>query len=260
MHMRRKPKWCVIATFGSVLSLSAAAQTTTNVVVNGSFESSPSLLTGWAFASATAATATGNCSYNAAVAPGMETVTSIAGFPATDGSNIALGSSQQTSPGEYSCTLYQDVAIPARATTATFSFDGGIIYNGSPTSNAAIFAGLYSTSSVPAYFSSSPLPSSVQVYEPTTSSTGFHHFSASINVSSLAGTTVRLAVMIGSDYNMGTPVIVLDNVQLQVTVPAPPAPTAIATPTLSEWGMIGLACLLMGYGAQRLRARGGAGV
>lgn len=141
MHTIRMSRGHVAAILGLVLPVSAVAlmMITANVVVNGSFESSAINLTGWSFAPGTASTATGNCSFNAAVAPGTETVTGVAGLPATNGNNIALGSSHQTTVGEYSCTLYQDVAIPAGATTATFSLDVGVIYDGIPSDNAAIF-------------------------------------------------------------------------------------------------------------------------
>jgi hypothetical protein len=253
MHTIRMSRGHVAAILGLVLPVSAVAlmMITANVVVNGSFESSAVSLTGWSFAPGTASTATGNCSYNSAVAPGTETVTGVAGFPATDGNNIALGSSHQTTVGDFSCTLYQDVAIPAGATTATFSYDAGIIYDGISFINAAIFSGLYPTTSVPSY-TSIPLVGSSIFLEPFTSSTALVHQSVTINVSSLAGTTVRLALINASDTDTGTAsVVAFDNVQLEVTSPAP-VPTAVPTPTLSEWGMIGLGGLLMIYGWRRL--------
>jgi hypothetical protein len=52
--------------------------------------------------------------------PGSETTTGTPGFTATDGVNIALGGATQTADGQFSCVLYQDVAIPAGAATASF--------------------------------------------------------------------------------------------------------------------------------------------
>jgi len=241
---------CYVAVLACVFSISAIAQVTTNLVVNGSFESSSTNLTGWTFAQGASA-ASGTCSFNAAVAPGTEMVTGHAGFPATNGSNIALGSSHSTTNAAYSCTLYQDIAIPAGATTATLSFDAGLIYDGIPQFSAALFWGLYPTSRVPDYFSSTLVGSS-GFYEPASSNTTLVHQSTSFNVSSLAGTTVRLAIILGSVSSSGTALIAgVDNVQLQVTAPAP-AP--VSTPTLSGWGMIGLGGLLMLYGVRRLRS------
>jgi len=245
-----------LALVGSILLASALAQAQTNVVVNGSFESSSTALTGW-----TAALGTGSvsatCAFNAAVAPGTETVTGEAGLPATNGSNIALGSSHDNASGSGSCVLYQDVAIPANATAATFSFDWGIIYDGVWYGNAALFAGIYPTSSVPTYFSSA-LSGTLAVYEPSSNSTALTHESVTLtNVPSLSGTTVRLAMIIGQDNNVGTAAVgVFDNIQLQVTASAPV--TAVATPTLGQWGMIGLGGLLLLCGCWWLARRGDA--
>jgi hypothetical protein len=235
----------------AVLSAVALAQAQTNVVTNGSFESG---LTGWTFAKDPSSPA-GTCGFNvAAPAPGTETTTSTSGFPATDGVNIALGGGTQTgtSPSaQFSCTLYQDVAIPANATTANFNIDTGIKYiGGKSASNAAIFWGLYSTASVPAYSSSRVKTFNPAVYEPSSSNTALQNFPATnVNVSSIAGQTVRLAVIIGSDSTTGAAVIGVDNVQL-VTVAAP-----ATVPALGVWGMFGLGGLLLLCGWWRLRRR-----
>src|SRR5690242_4806360 len=109
----------------AVLAFSSAlAIAQTNVLTNGSFESG---LTGWTSVKQLAAGAAGNCSYNGVTAPGTETLTSIAGFAATDGTQTALGAVADTSglANIVTCVLYQDVTIPAGATTATITFDLG---------------------------------------------------------------------------------------------------------------------------------------
>ena len=241
---------------GAVLSAAALAQAQTNVVTNGSFESG---LTGWTFAKDLNSPA-GTCGFNvAAPAPGTETTTSTPGFAATDGVNIALGGGTQTgtSPtSQFSCVLYQDVAIPANAVTANFNVDTGIKYiNGKSTSNAAVFWGLYPASSVPAYSSSRLITFGTGIWEPTAqagSDTVLHNFPATnVNVSSIAGQTVRLAVIIGSDSTTGAAVIGVDNVQLLVTVAAP-----ATVPALGVWGMFGLGGLLLLCGWWWLRRRG----
>jgi hypothetical protein len=235
----------------AVLSAAALAQAQTNVVTNGSFESG---LTGWTFAKDLSSPA-GTCGFNvAAPAPGTETTTSTAGFAATDGVNIALGGGTQTGSGQFSCTLYQDVAIPANATTASFSIDTGIKYiGGKSMSNAAVFWGLYSAASVPAYSSSRVKTFNPAVYEPSSSNTALQNFPATnVNVSSIAGQTVRLAVIIGSDSTTGAAVIGVDNVQLLVTVAAPST-----VPALGVWGMFGLGGLLLLCGWWWLRRPAG---
>ena len=240
------------AVLGAVLSAAALAQAQTNVVTNGSFESG---LTGWTSAKDLSSPA-GTCGFNVtAPAPGTETTTSTPGFPATDGVNIALGGGTQTGSGDFSCTLYQDVAIPANATTANFSIDTGIKYiGGKSMGNAAVFWSLYSTASVPAYSSSRVITFNPAIYEPSSSDTALHNFPATnVNVSSIAGQTVRLAVIIASDSTTGAAVIGVDNVQLLVTV-ATPAPPPSA-PVLGVWGMFGLGGLLPLCGWWWLRRR-----
>jgi hypothetical protein len=148
--------------------------------------------------------------------------------------------------------LYQDVAIPAGATTANFSIDTAIKYVGGKSwSNAAVFWGLYSTASVPAYYSSRVKTFLPAAYEPTVSDTALHNFPATnVNVSSIAGTTVRLAIINASNSTTGAAVIGVDNVQLLVTAPAP-----AAVPALGVWGMFGLGGLLLLCGWWWLRRR-----
>jgi hypothetical protein len=71
-----------------------------------------------------------------------------------------------------------------------------------------------------------------------------------VNVSSIAGTTVRLAIINASNSTTGAAVIGVDNVQLLVTAPAP-----AAVPALGVWGMFGLGGLLLLCGWWWLRRR-----
>ncbi len=192
------------------------ADAQTDVVSNGSFESG---ISGWTFAK-DASSPAGTCGFNVAAAPGTETTTSTAGFAATDGANVALGGATQTGAGDFSCVLYQDVAIPAGATTASFSIDTAIKYiGGKASNNAAVFWGLYSTASVPSYYSIRVKAFSPGMYEPASSDTTLHHFPATgVDVSSLAGTTVRLAIIAASNSTTGAAVVGIDNVKLLVTV------------------------------------------
>jgi len=253
MKLARTKYWPLSAVLGAVLSAGALAQAQTNVVTNGSFESG---LTGWTFAK-DPASPTGTCGFNvAAPAPGTETTTGTPGFPATDGVNIALGGATQTAAGQFSCVLYQDVAIPAGATTANFSLDTAIKYiDGKNSGNAAVFWSLYSAASVPAYTSARVRTFAPAAYEPASSDVALQHFPATnVNVSSIAGTTVRLAVIIASDFTTGAAVIGVDNVQLLVNVSAP---ATASVPALGVWGMFGLGGLLLLCGLWWLRRQGG---
>jgi len=233
---------------GSLLMIAALAQAQTNVVTNGSFEAG---LAGWTVAKDLSSPA-GSCGFNAAAAPGTETTTGTAGFAATDGVNVALGGGTQTAAGQFSCVLYQDVAIPAGATTANFSIDTAIKYIGGKASgNAAVFWGIYSTASVPAYSSARLISFGTFAWEPLASDTALQNFPATgVNVSALAGTTVRLAVINASDSTTGAAVVGVDNVKLVVN-------TAASVPTLGVWGMFGLGGLLMLGGYWWLRRQNG---
>lgn len=182
-----------------------------SLLTNGSFESG---LTGWTSATELASGATGACSYNVAVAPGVETATGDPGFPATDGTHILLGSVQSTtSSGFYivSCVLYQDVAIPAGATTATATFDMAATIGIS--GDSAVQIGLYPTSSVPTWFAP-PLAIGPWIDVPSASDTQLNHSGWTIpfDVSSLAGTTVRLTIISAAALT-DVQVIGVDNVQ-----------------------------------------------
>ena len=130
----------------------AAVFAQTNLVVNGSFELG---LNNWSTGTFNEAGAAGTCSYNAATAPGTETLTSTPGFPATDGTGIALGSVTSTSgiTARTNCVLYQDVPIPAGTGTLTLKFDLGAKAGNDACVNTGAFVGLYATSSVPGILS-----------------------------------------------------------------------------------------------------------
>jgi hypothetical protein len=242
---------------GAVLSAAALVQAqTTNVVTNGSFESG---ITGWTFAK-DALSPAGTCGFNVTTAPGTETTTStLTPFAATDGVNFALGGATETAFGDFSCTLYQDVAIPANAATASLIFDAGeLLVGGKSNSQAALFYGLYPTANVPGYGSArTKLFGPSGIYEPVISDTTLQHFTFSpVNVANVAGQTLRLAFILGTDSTTGSVVGGLDNVQLLVTLAAAPPPPP-SVPTLSVWGMFGLGGLLLLCGGWLLRRRKG---
>lgn len=213
---------------------------TVEVVSNNNFAS----LTSWTAAASTANSVAGTCSYNGVTAPGTETLTFTAGFPALGGTTTtALGSVSLTAIGFRSCVLYQDVAIPAGATTAVLTIDTGIkLVGGLASGDTAIFAGLYSTASVPSFNVSSSLAGTTRliiggatagvVLTPRTSVTW--------DVSTLAGTTVRLAILnVMQSTSSGTgafipgagAVVGLGRASLTVTVPNPPLLTPSCTLT-----------------------------
>lgn len=239
-------------TSGALVAVSlfcARAFAQTDVLVNGSFESG---LSGWTTATNLGGGATGTCGYNGATAPGTETLTSVAGFPATDGTQLALGSVSQATGGGLiiSCVLYQDVAIPANATTATFSFDIGIknALNNNNTNNAAV-VGVYSTAGVPAFADSAVVGavSGKINYTQATDVALQSRTSASFNISSKAGATIRFAI-INAANNSGHENIGIDNVHFLVNTAAP-----AAVPTLSQWALIAVGLLLSFTGFWYLR-------
>jgi hypothetical protein len=241
-----------------------AQMTQTNILVNGSFESG---LAGWTQATKLDPGETGSCSYNGVVAPGTETVSGLAGFPATDGTRIVLGSATSTTAtpdtttqNAVNCLLYQDVTIPVGATMATWSIDIG-----TKSTVGTTLIGLYPATRIPTAASFSP---SVAGYiigwfghagtmGPRVADTVLYTQPApgtapSFDVSSLAGTTVRFAI-INSLQAAGTSVIGIDNVRLLVTAPATQTP--IGTPALSSWAMVGLGALLGCVGVLGSRVR-----
>ena len=177
-----------------------------NVLQNGSFESG---LTGWT-------QATQLNSSQAGIPPGAGTCIYAAQNPATDfaatqGGAILRGSVTSTSgnDGIINCVSYQDVAIPANAMRASFHFDAGIM--GSPGSqNARV--GLYPNTSTPDFTEGAIGGSSPAVG--SNADTMLRHFDANnVNISSVAGHTVRFAILNAADFT-GTNVLGVDNVQL----------------------------------------------
>lgn len=236
----------------AALGMASAAHAQVEVLVNRDFSAG---LTNWALAPSTAGSVAGTCGYNTAAAPGTETLTGTVGFTPLTGTQIALGSMSLTAIGYRSCVLYQDVAIPAGATTATFSGDLGIkSVGGLATGDQAIFVGMYSTASVPNFDSSIALAGTTRLIVGGASTSPNLTASTSVtwNVSSLAGTTVRLAIInamqstssgTGAFIPGANSVIGANNLSFKVV--APVAPTAAASiPTLSQWGLIILSAAL----------------
>ena len=197
----------------------------TNLITNGQFASG---LTGWTTSVSTAGSSSGTCSYNAVTSPGTETLTSTAGFPAATGATTnALGSVSVTATGFYSCVLYQDIAIPANAATAVISvYSGSKLLGSQASGDQALFIGLYPTSSVPNF--SLPFLGS-RIVASTPGTTLDPRTTASFNVSSLAGTTVRFAIINavqtpggGSGAPISGGVVAgITNVQFNVTLAVP---------------------------------------
>jgi hypothetical protein len=212
--------------------------TAPNVVANPSFESG---LTSWSIGpSDTENGNTGTCGYNGATAPGTETITGTSGFPATDGTQIALGSVQETAGARYACVLYQDVAIPAGATQATFSADIGVKYvNGMTFFNTGFEEGLFSTASIPNDINDPVDPSfpsvpggSIVCGPECSGTTLVHEGLGPLNVTSVAGTSVRLAFIVFVNGTTGAAVLGIDNVSLSVnSTTSTPTVTSTATPT-----------------------------
>lgn len=222
--------------------LAGSAWAQTNVITNGSFESG---LTGWTVV-APLASAIGTCQYNGVTAPGTDAVTGLHGYPATDGTRTALGGIVVTSgAADSSCVLYQDVAIPVGATTATLAVDIGH-RNSYPTIGVAV--AIYSAATVPVY-GDAALAGDRIVHTSSGSATPETHTSAAFDISALAGTTVRVAI-IDAALPVGAGLICLDNVRLLVNV-TPPAPV----PALPTWAFAVLA-LVLAAGAPFLSRRG----
>lgn len=242
------------AALALLLAAAQAPAAVTNVLNNGSFETG---LAGWTTATNLEAGAAGNCGYNSpAVAPGTETLTSMPGFAATAGTRTALGYVQSTSGAApiISCVLYQDVAIPAGATTATFSYDiGSNSATGSNTNNAAKI-GVFSTATVPG-FGTAPLFAGASMNRTTWNDTVLSSITlgASFDVSAYAGSTVRFAIINAALVN-GEEVIGIDNVQFLVTAPDA-AITAAPVPTLNEWLCLVLAGMLVVLAGRTLPSR-----
>lgn len=215
----------LIVSEGALVSTAATvtigASGTVELLTNGSFESG---LTGWTSGVHLQSGAAGNYSFNADVAPGTETFTSTAGWPATDGSNLALGYVEDTANNGNIITaaLYQDIAIPASATTVTLSCDIGAknLQNGAV--NTAARIGLYSASSLH-YFNDTPATGAGTsiLYGVTSADAALvHKTTSALNAATIAGTTVRFMILNAANGNMGAggsghEVIGVDNVKVR---------------------------------------------
>jgi hypothetical protein len=200
----------------ATVTITANITTTTHeLVANGSFESG---LLGWSWGVNSEVGATGTCSYNAALAPGAETLTSVAGFPATDGTHTVLGSVSSTSgtASSYSCVLYQDISIPAFTTDLVLQFDIAATAGNNGCIDTGAFIGLYLTTAVPGTTSTllGGTATSVCTNVPGTS---LATMTKTLNASAVAGTTVRLS-FINTAGDSGGEVIGVDNVRLMATV------------------------------------------
>jgi hypothetical protein len=185
-----------------------------NLVVNGSFEAG---LSSWLQGTQVEPSAAGTCSFNAATAPGTETLTGFPGFAATDGTQIVLGSVTSTpSAGRFSCVLYQDVAIPGGTSTLTLSYDAVVADGNDGCAHAGAFAGLFSTSSIPGV-ATPPAGTGNLTSCITVSGSSLIHATKALTVTGLPGTTVRLAFL-NVALASGHEVIGIDNVKL-IAVP-----------------------------------------
>lgn len=233
-----------------VFASTAQAQ---NLVTNSGFIGG---LGGWTVAASTGSAA-GTCDYNGATQPGTETTTGTVGFT-TSNPELALGSSSLTAIGTRSCVLYQDIAIPAGATTITLSGDFGSRAGGAGSvanGDRAVFVGLYPTTSVP-NFQAAPLGGGRIVVTGANSTALSAGVPVTFSVAALAGTTVRLSIInamqstssgTGPFVPNGYSVIGASNVRAVVA--------AAPVPTLSEWAMILFGLTLAGGAALYIQRR-----
>ena len=244
---------CAIALGFFALGAQAAV---TEVVTDGTFASG---LASWSVGASTGS-ASGSCGFNAAGVPGNEAITSLPGFTnAAGGPQQALGSVSLTANGFRSCVLYQDIAIPAGATTLSLSGDFAIkTFGGLATGDTAIFVGLYPTTSVPSF--QDAFQGGNRLIVPGANNTAVTPRSpVTLNVAPYAGTTLRLAIINAMQsqasgtgpYIPGAgSVIGADRVSALVTVPLAaqtitfnnPGPQALGTsPTVTATASSGLA-------------------
>jgi hypothetical protein len=203
-----------IASTPSTVTITANITTTIHpLVTNGSFESG---LLGWLWDVNSETGAAGACSYNPATAPGTETRTGVAGFPAADGMNILLGSVSSSSgtAAKYNCVLYQDIAIPAYTTDLVLQFDIAAKAGSNGCIDTGAFAGLFPTTAVPGTTSTLLGGTATSVCNPGTSLVTMTKY---LTAAEVAGTTVRLAFINSAGFTGGE-VIGIDNVRLTATV------------------------------------------
>ena len=239
---------------------SGPAWAQTQLLTNNSFESG---LTGWTTATSVEDSATGTCGYNGTTAAGTETITGQPAYSPTDGTQLAMGDVAQATGGGavYSCVLYQDVAIPAGATTATFSFDMGIKNTPGNNTNNGAAVGIFSTTTVPGFATAAIVGGGSGKVTLTTGHSAdaalTHQSSASIDISARAGTTVRFAIINAANTGVtaGHEVIGVDNVQFLVNTSSVPQSFGTPTPDLSQGALLMLGGLLAAAGFYLLRRR-----
>jgi len=179
-----------LAVLASACMLSGHAAVT-ELLTNGDFAAG---LAGFTTSPSTSNSAAGTCSYNAVTTPGTETLTSVPGFTSGQ-ANQALGSVSLTASGKRSCVLYQDIAIPVGATTLSIGGDFGVkLVGGVSFNDVALFVGLYPTTDVPDYQFSSAV-GGARLIVALGGTALLTRTPVTVNVSSVAGTTVRFAMI-----------------------------------------------------------------
>jgi PKD domain len=182
--------------------------TSADLIINGSFEQG---LASWQQGTYITPGGGGTCSYNATTAPGTETLTGATGFPATDGTMIALGSVASTAGGgpDISCTLYQTVQVPAGTTSLTLTFDRAATdASDSTCMNVGAFAAFTTDGSVPGLGNGTIVDGCVS---PTGSP--MQHVSLTLPSNALTATSLTIGLVNGADV-AGHEVLGYDNVHL----------------------------------------------
>lgn len=235
-RIRRVARPLALAITAFALTATAQAATVvTELLTNRDFSAG---LTGWSQGVSTADSVAGTCGYNAATAPGTETISGTAGFTAIGGATTeALGSMSLTAIGFRSCVLYQDIAIPAGATTLAFTLDTGIkVIGGLANGDTAIFVALYPlVANVPSFSVSVAIGNRFIVGGSSAGPILVARGTTTVNVAAFAGTTVRFAIInamqspasgTGAFIPGATTVVGVGRVSARVTVVTPdPAAT-----------------------------------
>ena len=212
--------------FAAVVGLAASAANAQQLVVNPSFESntnvqafagSPNAIPGWTFA--------GPCSAYARPSPQGSV---IASPPPTDGLNVLEMTAGGSGGSNTTCTLFQDVTIPASATSATLSYATGANFRNGPNANSQVRFEV-----IP------PIGPTLTPYT-RLSSAGADVLAARTPVDLIAykGQVVRLRYVYENGSNNFYDAY-MDNVRVTAGIPAP-------VPTMSEWAMILFGLILAG--------------
>ncbi len=214
----------------SVLLCGEAGVSAANLVLNFSFE-------GTSTANWTATTNGGNCIW--ASLPSGATTGGAAGFtvpPAVNGVDVLM--SDDIGP-DNTCTFYQDVAIPAATTASLTAAVGAVFFNTADTGSVSFDVTTTGGAELVNVYSRT----NIQGDDPLA-------LRPTVNLTPYAGTTVRLIL---TRINTGSTVgAELDDVVLN----DPAGGTGpVATPTLSEWGMLLLAAGLVALAFLSLRRK-----